>query len=261
MLTGTVRYLQTAPFLAIFPGLAIVHRRAGVQPHRRRLREALDPKLRGRVVSDDAAALASTTCASSSGPSRGTSTRSTASRSTSARARRSGSSASRAAGRASRRSRCSGSCRAPAGRRPGSARARRARPARPLRARAARRIRGKEIAMIFQDPMTSLNPVLTIGAQIREALEAHFDLDRKGATRRAAELLDQVGIPSAADAPRRLPAPVLGRHAPARDDRDGARLRAEAPDRRRADDGARRHDPGADPRPAPRARRRARTRR
>jgi oligopeptide/dipeptide ABC transporter ATP-binding protein len=60
-----------------------------------------------------------------------------------------------------------------------------------------RRVRGREIAMIFQDPMTSLNPVLTIGRQIREALETHFDMDKKAAERRAAELLDQVGIPSA----------------------------------------------------------------
>jgi oligopeptide transport system ATP-binding protein len=60
-----------------------------------------------------------------------------------------------------------------------------------------RGIRGKEIAMIFQDPMTSLNPVLTIGRQIREALETHFGMERKPAEKRVAELLDQVGIPSA----------------------------------------------------------------
>jgi oligopeptide/dipeptide ABC transporter ATP-binding protein len=60
-----------------------------------------------------------------------------------------------------------------------------------------RHVRGKEIAMIFQDPMTSLNPVLTIGHQIREALETHFGMDRDAADARAAELLDHVGIPGA----------------------------------------------------------------
>ena len=65
-----------------------------------------------------------------------------------------------------------------------------------LKDRELRRIRGREIAMIFQDPMTSLNPVLTIGRQIREALETHFGLNRKEAEERAAELIDRVGIPS-----------------------------------------------------------------
>jgi oligopeptide/dipeptide ABC transporter ATP-binding protein len=50
--------------------------------------------------------------------------------------------------------------------------------------------------MIFQDPMTSLNPVLTIGRQLREPLETHFDMSRKAATARAGELLERVGIPS-----------------------------------------------------------------
>ncbi|HEX7145217.1 MAG TPA: ABC transporter ATP-binding protein [Gaiellaceae bacterium] len=60
-----------------------------------------------------------------------------------------------------------------------------------------RGIRGKDIAMIFQDPMTSLNPVLTIGRQLREPLETHFGLDKRAAGDRSAELLDRVGIPSA----------------------------------------------------------------
>ena len=63
--------------------------------------------------------------------------------------------------------------------------------------RELRKIRGREIAMIFQDPMTSLNPVLTIGRQIREALQTHMGMNRREALARAAELLDQVGIPSA----------------------------------------------------------------
>jgi len=68
-----------------------------------------------------------------------------------------------------------------------------------------RNIRGKDIAMIFQDPMTSLNPVLTIGRQIREALETHFDMDKDDAHKRAVELLDQVGIPGAPSRVRDYP--------------------------------------------------------
>jgi oligopeptide/dipeptide ABC transporter ATP-binding protein len=63
--------------------------------------------------------------------------------------------------------------------------------------RELRQIRGRDIAMIFQDPMTSLNPVLTIGRQIRESIETHFGHDRKQAERRVVELLEQVGIPEA----------------------------------------------------------------
>ncbi len=60
-----------------------------------------------------------------------------------------------------------------------------------------RAIRGRDVAMIFQDPMTSLNPVLTVGRQIVEPLEEHLGLDRKASVARAVELLDEVGIPSA----------------------------------------------------------------
>ncbi|WP_232789843.1 ABC transporter ATP-binding protein, partial [Streptomyces jeddahensis] len=58
------------------------------------------------------------------------------------------------------------------------------------------RIRGKDIAMIFQEPMTSLNPVLTIGRQIGEVLRRHQGLTKKQARARAVELLDLVGIPA-----------------------------------------------------------------
>ncbi len=62
-----------------------------------------------------------------------------------------------------------------------------------------RSIRGNKIAMIFQDPMTSLNPVIPIGRQISEALELHLGMDKKQARDRTIELLEMVGIPSAAD--------------------------------------------------------------
>ena len=62
-----------------------------------------------------------------------------------------------------------------------------------------RKVRGAKIAMIFQDPMTSLNPVLTIARQITESLELHLGMSGEQAKKRAIELLDLVGIPSAQD--------------------------------------------------------------
>ena len=62
--------------------------------------------------------------------------------------------------------------------------------------RRMRRVRGKEIAMIFQDPMTSLNPVYTVGNQIMEMLQEHEDIGKGEAKRRAIEMLRMVGIPS-----------------------------------------------------------------
>ena len=55
--------------------------------------------------------------------------------------------------------------------------------------------RGRDIAMIFQDPLSSLNPVVTIGRQVTEVMERHQGLSRKAATPKAAELLERVGIP------------------------------------------------------------------
>ena len=70
---------------------------------------------------------------------------------------------------------------------------------------AMRRIRGAEIAMIFQEPMTSLNPVLTIERQLTETLEAHGAASKQEARARALELLRLVGIPDAAERLRQYP--------------------------------------------------------
>ena len=69
---------------------------------------------------------------------------------------------------------------------------------RELPERAMRRVRGREIAMIFQDPLTSLNPVLTVGRQIVQVLRQHTDLSLSAAKARAVELLAEVGIPDPA---------------------------------------------------------------
>jgi oligopeptide transport system ATP-binding protein len=62
-----------------------------------------------------------------------------------------------------------------------------------------RQIRGNKIAMIFQDPMTSLNPVLTINQQVSESLELHLNMDHDKSRKRSIELLELVGIPAAAE--------------------------------------------------------------
>ena len=67
----------------------------------------------------------------------------------------------------------------------------------PLGENELRRVRGSQIAMIFQEPMSSLNPLLPVGLQITENLKAHTGLDRRARQARAIELLDLVGIPGA----------------------------------------------------------------
>jgi peptide/nickel transport system ATP-binding protein len=79
-----------------------------------------------------------------------------------------------------------------------------------LDAAALRRVRGGEIGMIFQEPMTSLNPVFTIGDQIGEVLAIHRGYDRRQCDARAAELLDLVGIPAAASQLERYPHQLSG---------------------------------------------------
>jgi len=68
-----------------------------------------------------------------------------------------------------------------------------------------RKLRGKDISMVFQDPMSSLNPVITIGEQVTEILRAHEQIGKADARTRAADLLRQVGIPNAEEQLDRFP--------------------------------------------------------
>ena len=73
-----------------------------------------------------------------------------------------------------------------------------------------RRIRGREVAMVFQEPMTSLNPVYSLGNQIREALTLHRDMGRKDSAGEAVRLLEEVGIPDAAARAKAFPHQLSG---------------------------------------------------
>src|SRR5262245_27840251 len=79
-----------------------------------------------------------------------------------------------------------------------------------LDAAAMRAIRGNHISMIFQEPMTSLNPVMTIGRQIGESLTLHQKLSRKAARARAIEMLQLVGIPEPAQRAKEYPHQLSG---------------------------------------------------
>ena len=109
---------------------------------------------------------------------------------------------------------------------------------------------GAEMAMVFQDPMTSLNPVVTIGRQLTEHVRYHLDMGRKEANEVAIALLESVRHPRGREAARQLPAPDVGRHAPAGLHRDRPGLRPSHALRRRTHHGARRDGAAPDPQPA-----------
>src|SRR5919107_2393334 len=79
-----------------------------------------------------------------------------------------------------------------------------------LKGEALRRIRGRRIGMIFQDPMTSLNPVFTVEAQITEGIHAHFKVSKAEARDRALRLLQEVGIPDPAERLKAYPHQLSG---------------------------------------------------
>src|SRR5436853_3895459 len=110
-----------------------------------------------------------------------------------------------------------------------------------------REIRGKDIAMIFQDPLSSLNPVLTVGFQIEEAIEAHGKVPGKTALSRTVALLKQVRIPAAESRVHDYPHQFSGGMRQ-RAMIDGPRQLALDLDCRRTDHRAGCHGAGADPR-------------
>lgn len=80
------------------------------------------------------------------------------------------------------------------------------------------------MTMIFQDPLTSLNPVFTIGSQITESIRIHMHLPKKEAGERAVTILEKVGMPDAACCNEKISAYAFRRNASASDDRDGTLL-------------------------------------
>lgn len=71
-------------------------------------------------------------------------------------------------------------------------------------------VRGDELTMIFQDPLTSLNPVFTVGSQITESIRTHMDLSKEEARKRAVELLGQVGMPEPETMMKKFPHTLSG---------------------------------------------------
>ena len=282
MLQEGFQFINSAPWAVIFPGLAIMltvlafnlvadglrdslgrerppgsglvggereHRRAMAAARLGRRRQG-DPSADDRPRQPDAALLeVDRACGSSSSPGRNGSRSWRTPTSPCTGGRRWASSVRAARARPSRRWRSWVCCRprSPGWRARSGSRGRSSPASSPA---GLRKLRGNDIAMIFQEPMTSLNPAFTVGNQIAEQVRTHRELSRADAWKVAVEMLDRVEIPQAAVTGRGLPARLLGRDAPARHDRHGPVVLTQAADRRRAHHGARRDDAGADHRTA-----------
>ena len=256
MLASALEFIQSAWWVVTLPGPGDPGHGARVQPDRRR------PARRARSEAEAMACRRSTPLLDDRRTLRGRAfggaratrplpSRSTTSTSRSTPARWSASSANRARARASRRSRVMGLIDAP-----GRVRAERlAFDGRDLQAmadaRAARAARRRHRDDLPGPDRRASTRRFTVAYQLDgdDARCTKAARARRGARARC-ELLKEVEIPDAGAPPRRLSAPALGRHEPARDDRDGDRLQPAPADRRRADHRARRHGPGADAGPA-----------
>ena len=119
-----------------------------------------------------------------------------------------------------------------------------------LTAAQLREVRGRDAAMVFQEPSTALNPVYTVGWQIAEGLRAHGKYTEEGGPRQGDRRPPPGRHPRPGAAGRPLPAPVLRRAEAAHRHRPGAGARPRRDHRRRADHRPRRHRAGRDPRPA-----------
>lgn len=94
------------------------------------------------------------------------------------------------------------------------------------------KIRGDRLTMIFQDPLTSLDPVFTVGNQLMESIRKHMRLSKEEARKRAEQILGKVGMPDPHGVMKKYPHTLSRRHAPACDDRDGSVLQSGPADRR-----------------------------
>ena len=139
-----------------------------------------------------------------------------------------------------------GSCRSPDASRPARS-ASRGRDLLGLSEGEMRRLRGADVALIPQDPLSALNPAFRIGLQATDALRIHRGLSREAAEAEMIAAARPPGHPRPGRGAGALPARAVGGHAPARADRDGVLVRADAGHRRRADHRARRDHAGPDP--------------